>query len=308
MSHSSHGGIPRTKPKPSFGWKRAWRITVSVCVVVGTVFFGAIAGVLVTGLINDSSTKTILGIPIKWGLEGIGLAYMIKSAESLLKLAKTFSSYLVHPQNEVSLYPDCVSLAGIVAFVTTTALVPLHPAEAVDEKSPEVIFLRRVDPEGNRPILTFRFWFPDFASAHELPRGATLDSAQVTDLGRITKWLQACVGTKAGEDVVVEVRGYADPNPFESNTVELNRQAAHRRGRALDSALAQLAGSTIGPARFVIRPFTGWPEGDSSAMRRDGEYYNTQTVRVTGRERDQGVFNRRADLLVHKLGTCERLQ
>lgn len=309
MSDASTNPLSSCPPVPSAGWKRARRIGVSILLIAATVLLGVIIGALFADLVRDSSVKSVLGIiPLKWGLAGIGLTYILASFEKVLKFANTFREYIAIPDKKVSLFPDCTALASIVAYVTIVAIVPTDNAEgAGPSQSKEIVYLTRTPQIGDAAVDYFPFLFTDLATEKDPSKGTSLTGAQVEDLKRLVASLKACVGNKPGEDVELDVRGYADANEFPSNSLELNRQAANRRGKELHRQLKLVIGNQSGVAVVLLRDFEEWPEKDPLAMKRE-RYFKTLPFRSTGRENDQGLFNRRADLIVLRLGVCDRLK
>jgi hypothetical protein len=152
------------------------------------------------------------------------------------------------------------------------------------------------------------FFFSELASGDQNPnKGTTLSAQQVSDLDRLLKSLTACVGALPGQDVELDVRGYADSNEFPVNSMEQNRETANRRAANLHKAVRERLGTQSGPSRLLLRDLKEWPTDDPLAMTRE-RYFETLPLNKTGKERDQGLFNRRADLLVLRLGACERMR
>lgn len=302
------------KPERSSGWLRARRILASVLVVVATVFVGVIVGKYLALVVRDCEMKSVLGVPVNWGLAGIGLSYLFGSLEKVLKLANVFRDYIARPDKKVSLYPDCFALAFIVAYVTVLVLafqasVDCQTASESTEVAPskEIIYLSRMQQTVAAPLEYVPFLFKDLAAGDTNPeKGTTLTALQVGDIERLAASLKACVGSSQGQDVEVDVRGYADSNEFTSDSDEQNRKTANRRAAALHQQLERLAQPQTSPATVILRPLTEWPQNDPLAMTRQ-RYFMTLPLKQTGYDKDQGTFNRRADILILKLGVCERL-
>lgn len=300
--------LVQTPTVSSRGWTRARRIFTSILVVVATVFVGLLVGESFASLIRDARIQSIFGIPVKWGLAGVGIAYILGSIEKVLKVIKTFRDYIAQPDKEVSLYPDCVALACIIAYLTVLANVlpegdSKKPSEASARK--ELIFLTPASEPRTLPVEYFPFTFHLAKGPSDWKVGTELNERQVSDLEALVKSLRACVGKSSGQDVEVAALGYADTNEFPSNSDELNRQTANRRAADLHRHLVRLAGTPVGASKLLVRPLAEWPKEDPKAMRRE-RYFATKGLSETQGE-DQGLFNRRADVLVYRLGTCQLL-
>jgi hypothetical protein len=142
-------------------------------------------------------------------------------------------------------------------------------------------------------------------------KGTQLNQQQLADIGKLANTLKACVGQLPNQDVVVEVVGFADANEFAHATVigqssvELNRQTANRRAAALADVLRTMLGSSSSPSSVKIARVIEWKSSDSSAMTRDPRYLNARPLTQTD-GRDQGRFNRRAEIVLLRAGVCER--
>jgi len=299
----------------SRGWIRARRFLLSFLTVAATIYLGITLSTYLALAVVDCKIKDVAGVPVEWGLTAVGIAYVLATLEKVLKLANTFREYIVNPDKKVSLYPDCIALACIVAYLT---LVSVAFAASGECKKPlpstptfpvkDVVYLSRLVPPGTQPLEIVPFFFVELAVGDSNPiTGTILSPQQATDLGRLIKSLKACVGTSHGQDVELEVRGYADSNEFPKNSIEENRKAANRRAANLHRQVEDLLGAQTGLSRVMLRAPKEWPKHDPLEMTREN-YFDTLPLTKTGREKDQGLFNRRADLLVLRLGACERLK
>ena len=264
MPETTASDTTAEKPAKSSGWLRIRRIIASVLVVVATVLVGVFVGKYLALVVQDCRVKSVLGIPVDWGLAGIGLSYLFGSLEKVLKLANVFRDYIAKPDKKVSLYPDCFALAFIVAYVTVLTLAfqasveCKKGSESVEVASPkEIVYLSRMQRTVAAPLEYVPFLFKDLAAGDENPtKGTTLTAQQVSDIERLAASLKACVGPSRGQDVEIDVRGYADSNEFASNSEEQNRKTANRRAAALHEQLKRLVGPQTDPASLILLPLT----------------------------------------------------
>ena len=144
----------------------------------------------------------------------------------------------------------------------------------------------------------------------EWKRGVQLTRQQLADIEKLANTLKACVGELPNQDVVVEVVGFADANDFAvggESSVEFNRQAANRRAAAVATALRASIGPTTVPSAVHIARVVEWPRDDPSAMTRSPRYINARPLAETA-GRDQGRFNRRAEIAMLRAGVCEKYE
>lgn len=310
MPDAVSAGSPTT---PSSGPLRVRRILASLLAVLATIYLGITLGRYLALFVVDCTIESVAGIPVKWGLTAVGVSYIFASSEKVLKLAFTFRDYVLKPDKKVSLYPDCAALALIVAYLTLlmVAFADAKDCDAAAKQSPltrDVVYVtKKAASPALKPLEWVPFFFVDLASEKRAEQGTTLSPQQEKDLTRLLQSLRACVGGQQGQDVELAVRGYADSNEFADNTVELNRQAANRRAANLQKKVSDLLGEQSGTSRVVVAKSHEWSKDDPGAMTKE-QYFDTKPLSVTGKTKDQGLFNRRADLLILKLGECERMQ
>jgi hypothetical protein len=307
MSDTISAGSSATS---SSGLLRVRRILASLLAVLATIYLGNEIGFRLVKFVVDCTIESVFSIPIELGLTAVGFAYIFASSEKVLKFALVLRDYVLKPDKSISLFPDCVALALIVAYLTllSEAYSEREKCKAAAKESlpsRDVVYLIKKPSDGTSPLEWLPFFFTDLASEKKPEQGTMLSTQQEKDLARLLLSLRACVGDQQGQDVELAVRGYADTNEFSDNTAELNRQAANRRAANLHRKVRDLLGSQSGPSRVVVANSHEWPIDDPSAMTRE-RYFDTKPLRVTGRTKDQGLFNRRADLLIMKLGECER--
>jgi hypothetical protein len=290
------------------------RIIASLLAFGATVYLGVVVGRYLAVAVLNCTIKKIAGIPIEWGLTAVGASYVLASLEKVLKLANTFREYLLKPNTKVALYPECVALMCIVAYVTLVRLAFVADTECkqparTQTPAKELVYLARATDSDVLPLEWVPFFFPDLAGGEQnAAKGTTLSDQQLADVETFAKSMKACVGDSPGQDVELEVRGYADANEFPVNSDEENRKVANRRASALHQALKRALGTQTGASFVILHSSTEWPVDDPKAMTREARYLNALALKQTGEGRDQGLFNRRADILLLKLGVCGRLQ
>lgn len=289
-------------------WKKIRRIIRGVVILVATAYLGVVSGKFIAGMIQDAGVKTVLGVPLAWGVAGIGLTYILTSIEKLLDLLGSLWEYVTKPDVEVSLYPGCVTLACLVAYLT--ALPTVFSVSPASESAPaavskDVVYLVRAPEKDARPVEAFSFQFNFARGAPDWPKGVTLNDEQAASLARLVGSLKACVGSNPGQNVEIQVVGFADANEFPSNSDEFNREAANRRAANLHQRIVEIVGVQKTKARVVVRDPVQW--SSLTQMTQHPRYFRTRPLRQTGKGHDQGQLNRRADILLLRAGVCERL-
>lgn len=289
-------------------WKRTRRIVRGIVILVATAYLGVVAGKFIAGMIQDAGVQTVLGVPLAWGVAGIGLTYILASIQKLLELLGSLWDYVTNPEVEVSLYPGCVTLACLTAYLTALPTVfsvspASEPAAAAVGK--EVVYLVRAPEKGARRVEAFSFQF-GFArgTPPDWSKGVNLGKEQEAELARLLASLKACVGSSPGQNVEIQVVGFADANEFPSNSDEYNREAANRRAANLHQRIVKIVGVQKTKARLVVRDPVQW--SSLKQMTEHPRYFRTRPLRQTGKGHDQGLLNRRADILLLRAGVCER--
>lgn len=290
-------------------WKKTRRIIRGIVILAATTYLGVVSGKFIAGLIQEANVKTVLGVPLAWGVAGIGLTYILTSIEKVLELLGSLWDYVTKPDVDVSLYPGCVTLACLTAYVT--ALPTIFSASLGGEPAPaavskEVVYLVRAPERDARPVEAFTF---QFGFARGAPpnwsKGVKLDEGQEAALAKLLGSLQACVGSGPGQNVEIQVVGFADANEFPSNSDEFNRDAANRRAADLHKRIVGIVGAQKGKARLVVREPVQW--ASFKQMTEHPRYFRVRPIRQTGKGHDQGLLNRRADILLLRAGACDRM-
>jgi hypothetical protein len=288
-------------------WKRTRRMVRGIAILAATAYVGVVFGRFLAETIQDSNVKTVLGVPLAWGVAGLGLTYIITSIEKLFELALTLWEYVTKPDKESSLFPGCVALACLVAYLTALPTVfsgtRIEPAQAEVKK--ELVYLARMTGEEPRPAEAFPFLFGLASGPPGWSKGVNLSKEQEADLTRLLGSLKACVGSNPDENVEIQVQGFADENEFPSKTRELNREAANRRAANLHQRIVAITGAQDAKSKVIVKDPVQW--ASLEAMIRHPRYFKARPLRETGRGKDQGLFNRRADIMLLRAGACEKL-
>lgn len=283
------------------------RFIASLLTVAATIYLGVTFGRYLALFVVDCSIEEIAGVPIEWGLSAVGISYMFASFEKVLKVTFTFRDYMLNPDKKVTFYPDCVALALLVAYLTLLVVAfkgARSCKEEVNLPPKEVVYLLPKPLTSTTPLEWVPYFFVELASENKPNQGTTLSPQQKADLTRLLQSLRACLGEQTGQDIELEIRGYADSNEFPTDTLELNRKTANRRAEHLYQEILKILGDQEGKSRVIVSK-VDWPKSDPTAMHRD-RYFEASPLSVTGKLKDQGLFNRRADLLILKLGLCEQ--
>jgi hypothetical protein len=292
------------------------RLTKSMLFVGSMVYLGVIVGKAIGAAVLTCTLDSVAGIKIEWGLTAVAATYLLTSFEKLLKLLRTLIDHVKQPSKSVGISSDSIALVGTVVYLTVVIVAFNRTRQCEDHsetqgKSPskEVVYLSRATEPRVGPVEWVPFFFPELASTEEKPsKGTQLSAQQLKDLEILLGSLRACVGEQPGEDVVLDVRGYADRNEFRNDSVNENRKVANRRASTLHDAVVGLLGVQSGQSSVRLNPLRLWSEEDPGAMEREGRYFSARSFHETGTTRDQGLINRRADLLILGLGVCMPMQ
>jgi hypothetical protein len=286
-------------------WKKTRRMVWGTVILLVTAYGGVVFGRFLAETIQDANVRTVLGVPLAWGVAGIGLTYIVTSIQKLSELLLTLWDYVTKPDQEISLFPGCVALACLTAYLTALPTVVSatrsEPAQAAARK--ELVYLARVTE--SKPVEAFPFLFELASGPPDWSKGVKLSRAQEAELARLLATLGACAGSNPGQDVEIQVRGFADENEFPSESRELNRETANRRAANLHQRIVAIIGAQNAKSKLIVQDPVQW--ASLEAMTRDPRYFQARSLRETGRGRDQGLFNRRAEILLLRAGACERL-
>jgi hypothetical protein len=201
------------------------------------------------------------------------------------------------------------SVSTIVALtgfgLSVLSFLNVEPMVAAGEQAsvvdPRMTYLVR----DNQPVAVFPFLF-ELASAPPSTKGVSLNKRQRDDLEKLVRSLEACVGEERGGDVVVQVRGFADSNEFPQDSGELNRQTANKRAAALYEAISALQRRPAqGTSSLILAPLSEWKTPEEMESARP---YRDRPLSETGPTKDQGLFNRRAEVVLGDAGACAKLR
>jgi hypothetical protein len=282
---------------------------------IGIVILGIV--ILAIGLANLIVSILTRMAPLGWvkyiqlGTAGVSFSLLIPAVNQIFLTGEKLIKYIREGEPS-GLFPEfakvgttALALAiAVFSFITPPQQSNLSAAQSATPK--ELVYLTRLPSSDEAPLEYFPYLFELADGPSNWLVGTTLNKEQKKDLERLVSSLKACVGANLNEDVVIDVRGYADTNEFPSNTKELNRQTANRRAASVYEQLQGLIDSQDGPSRLILLDFFEWPKNDPEAMTRE-RYFRTKKLRETGANRDQGLFNRRADVLVLRIGVCKQL-
>jgi hypothetical protein len=254
---------------------------------------------------------------IQTGTVGLTVATLITALKDLMLVAENLWTYIRAGTAKSNLAEYTKFAATALAVSASCFSFALKPP---DDKAKD---LGSLPAELSRPTLLVAassmesgFHFPFLFELADGPpswkKGVELTAIHRPDLEKLANTLNACVG--AGRDVVVRVTGFADANDFKQTSgnqtasMELNREAANRRATALHAELKRaLSPKGQSPSAVVLEPVVQWDSGRLADMLRSPRYLNAKPLTETN-DRDQGRFNRRAEITLVNAGVCERLE
>ncbi len=261
-----------------------------------------------------SSAPPGWGKYIQVGAAGVSLSLLLPALNQVYLTGEKLFKY-VGDGSKHELLPElvkCGTTALVLAIAVFAFTIPTSPAlvaappPAVAESPKELVYLARSTEPVAPPVDYFPYHFDLAVGPANWAVGTVLNDQQLKDLQHLVASLKACIGPTPGKDVEIDVRGYADTNEFSSNSDELNRQVANRRAAFVHERLKAYIGPQQGPSKLILAKYTEWPKDDPKAMTRE-RYFKTKPLRETGTTKDQGLLNRRADVLLLRTGACERL-
>ncbi|MEI8326783.1 MAG: hypothetical protein WCH44_15730 [Betaproteobacteria bacterium] len=292
-----------------------YRIATGILAIAVTVFVGYVLGLFLASLVQDPSVNRLFGAKVEWGLLGIGLTYLLTSLQSVIKYFRTMWEYLTKPAKQVTLFPDCLAVGAIIAYFVTLASVFL-PTTSEDKSPREFVYLTRTLLPNSSPIDRFSVLMPLAEGSPPWRVGVDLTPLQLADLFRLVHALRSCSGSTPEKRVEIRVRGYADSNEFSGKkrsdmstaeikaSDELNLRLANRRGEVASERVKWYVVGHQDDLEFVLQPFAPWGSYAEMELHRP---YKTASIAETGHQKDQGLFNRRVDIEILRLGECERL-
>jgi len=276
------------------------RRVVLTCVVIGiTIYAGYRAGVKIATLTNDEGVINVLGKSIKWDLGALGLVYVLSVIEKLFKLFKALADYVSTSGIKIiALLPDCGALLAVAAYATAAGslVVTSQRSEPIPSLA-KVVYLSKVSGE---PVAAFSFLFSKVGSA-------TLrhDDPQIDRLTKLVASLNSCVGKGLNQDVVIQIQGFADANEFSPPSEDRNRDLANQRAKSLNELVKDKIGSQPGFSKLTLEPNYLW--NSFTEMKTSPRWLEVEVLDKTRPSRDQGLFDRRADILLWRAGVCQPL-
>lgn len=291
-----------------------------VAVFLIAIFFIAVFAAFLLFYLMQSSTPPSWAKYIQIGAAGISVSLLIPAINQILlttenvwkyikdgKQHSLFAEYVKIGTTFLALSVAVLSMTGADEHVPSSHAAAQAQARQATAPSPrEVVYLvKKPDPAASA-IEYFPYLYELTDGPDKWSKGVSLSENQIQDLHKLLSSLKACVGTQANQDVEIEIRGYADNNEFPSNTAELNRQAANRRAQDVYRHAKAFIGEQNTASKLILRDAVEWPADDPQAMVR-WRYYAGKPLQETGSDRDQGLFNRRADIALLRAGVCERL-
>lgn len=143
--------------------------------------------------------------------------------------------------------------------------------------------------------------FPFFFDLGGNMQGEILNGKQDLDLRKILSSVKACAGQQSNNAVELLVQGFADANQFPTNNREKNLALANRRAKELHSHVAEFLQTENLRVRIILK-LKEWEKYED--MTKSPRYLTAKSLRETENTSDQGYFNRRAEILLLKVGDC----
>ncbi len=292
---------------------RAGRAVNMGLAILGVVLLAIGLAYMMVSMLTSSAPPG-WGKYIQVGAAGVSLSLLLPALNQVYLTGEKLFKY-VGDGSKHELLPElvkCGTTALVLAIAVFAFTIPSSPASVaapaptVADSPKELVYLARLPDPAAPPIDYLPFHFDLAVGPSNWALGTTLNGQQLKDLQHLVASLKACVGTTPGKDVEIDVRGYADTNEFLSNSDEMNRQVANRRAAFVHERLKTYLGPQQGPSKLILAKYTEWPKDDPKAMMRE-RYFKTKPLRETGTTKDQGLLNRRADVLLLRTGACERL-
>jgi hypothetical protein len=285
---------------------RAVRVVATLLLL--TLAGGGVAYLFMTLLLAaaDASTKTLIQV----GATGLTTVTVLTAIKDIVLTFQRLVAYVRGTFED--LFSEYVKYTTTVMAVSSSIFSFLLTAQApADASLPEALSRPVMIAPGPVQADYFPYLFDLADGPPNWRRGAQLNPQQLADIEKLAVTLKACVGSLPNQDVILQVIGFADANEFtpaaarNNSSQELNRQTANRRAAALAAALRERLGRPTSPSTVVIDKVIQWDEAEPSAMLTSPRYFNAGPLTATG-GRDQGRFNRRAEVILLRAGTCER--
>jgi hypothetical protein len=277
---------------------------VLMCLFIGLMSYaGYQAGSWIANSVSKDGFILVRGRSIKWDLGTLGFAYLLLQLEKLFKLFKGVVDYVSAPATKViTLLPDFGALLAVsvsASVVGTLALASPHNDAAVATAKPAYFIMVDRNPV---EIFPFPFYAP---GASDLPQ----EDPQLDELNRIVASLRSCIGKEPNDHVIVQVQGFADANEFKRTTDsdDRNRNLANSRAAILTKRISdmvkRLKDPSIDPSKLTVQSAPPWKSFEE--MKNSRRWLQVRSMSETGKEQDQGLFDRRAEILLLRAGACQ---
>jgi hypothetical protein len=154
------------------------------------------------------------------------------------------------------------------------------------------------------PVESFHFLFDLAGGWPDWSRGVDLTVHQRVELEKLLGSLKACVGSAPNQNVEIQIRGFADANEFPSNSARQNVDAANSRAKKLHDFVKAKIGDQNTSSKLILLPPIQWASEEKMSLH--PRYFSAKSLRETGLDRDQGLFNRRAEVVLLRAGACSK--
>lgn len=294
-----------------FDWTTLARVFRVVSILIVTIFVGIAVGYGLVSLTEKPWVQAVLGKNFLKESSIVTVALLIGMMDKLSGLLKTFWDYISEAGKEVTL-PHCAALAGLVVY-SVLVLSAWHDATDPAPPPASLVYLVKSDSNSVNPggssveILPFLFYN---RTEDEIPE---TDPRQIDELNKLVASLASCVGKGPNQDVAIEIQGFADENEFKGETQNdsdtHNYELANRRAKKLltkiNNIKLNLKYPPVDPLKFTVqlaKPWTSFPD-----MKISQRWLQAKSMSETGRDHDQGLFDRRAEILLNRAGVCQHL-
>jgi hypothetical protein len=189
-------------------------------------------------------------------------------------------------------------LFGLAIFLgLQDQTAPSHPEKKTDKVDEAAVDLQT-------PVESFHFLFDLAGGWPDWSRGVDLTVGQRVELEKLLGSLKACVGSAPNQNVEIQIRGFADANEFPSNSARQNVDAANSRAKKLHDFVKAKIGDQNTSSKLILLPPIQWASEEKMSLH--PRYFSAKSLRETGLDRDQGLFNRRAELVLLRAGACSK--
>lgn len=279
-------------------WAKVRRATVVITILALTTVAGIGGGNLLLQVIPNWRFSKLGNL--KWDVTTVGLFSVLSLVEKLFKLAKVLAEYWSKAGTPVaSLFPDCGALLIAVAYISFLLKWLPPPSVATLPAPRRTVYLAKVPSE---PVAAFSFLFDMGSSTFP----GKSDDPQIVELKKLVSSLESCVGERPNQNVVIQMQGFADANDFSPSNPDKNRDLANDRAKALHSVVEQQLGPQVGRSKLIFDQDIWWNSVDE--MKGSRRWLAVKALKIAGATKDEGLFDRRADILLWHAGICQPLE